>query len=816
MAVLEYRELKIRVERNPLGGFRTYAAGPTGEAAGAFDLALDADLMGSVYELGRRVRRAPAGSLAEDFGGKLFDALFRDEIRDLYHESLSRAQTQGKGLRITLALTEVPELMQLPWEFLYHERDFLAISDWTPIVRYLDLPTAREPLAVAPPLHILAMVSSPSNAPPLDVERERENLERALCDLVKAGAVEITWLEEATLAELQRTLRRKGPFHVFHFIGHGGFDEQAKDGVLLLEDERGRGRFVRGLNLGVTLANHTSLRLAVLNSCEGGREADDDPFAGVASSLVRSQIPAVLAMQFEITDRAAATFAGWLYESLADGYPVDAALSQARLAIFNEPNPLEWGTPVLLMRVPDGRIFDVAAPLRPETGPERGAESEVPEDNGRESEGDLRPGADAAEGEPESEEETDDDFESENGHRDPEPHLAKRLLGYVEARRKLAVGAGILVLAAAAAGVFAFFVTGSSSRWVVAPIPNASGRQEMRGVAARHGDEVIAVGRNGGHASVWTFDGASWAQQDLTSLPGVMKGVVAKTDTAVAVGWRPGDGLDAGIWEQLPSGTWQSAACTGCGGPDSQRADAVTLRRDGTLVAVGRRTGSSDGKFDAAVWLSDDGKSWRSAGVGDSALGGEDSQVMNGVVEIKGRLVAVGRDVRSGAVWTSDDGENWTRVRDPDLVDGGKFVEIAGVAHVGTRLVAVGWKAAQDHPAAAATWISFDEATTWQNGTSAGFAPRGQQLFDVAEVSRAPSELMAVGFDDDAQEPVAAVWRSSLGQNWARVRSSSFALGSRAAMSGLAVLGDGRILAVGQSGPKEEADAAVWESRAKN
>ena len=188
---------------------------------------------------------------------------------------------------------------------------------------------------------------------------------------------------------------------------------------------------------------------------------------------------------------------------------------------------------------------------------------------------------------------------------------------------------------------------------------------------------------------------------------------------------------------------------------------------------------------------------------------------MNGVVEIQGRLVAVGRDVRSGAVWTSEDGEDWTQVRDPDLVDGGKFVEIAGVARVGTRLVAVGWKAAQDHPAAAATWISFDEATTWQKGTSAGFAPRGQQLLDVAEISRGPSELMAVGFDD-AQEPVAAVWRSSLGQNWARVRSSSFALGSRAAMSGLAVLGDGQILAVGQSGPKEEADAVVWESQAKN
>jgi hypothetical protein len=791
MAVLEYRELKIRVERNPLGGYRSYAAGPTGEAAGAFDLAVDPDLMESVYELGRRVRRAPADTLAQDFGAKLFDALFRDDIRDLYHESLSRTQTQGKGLRITLALTEVPELMQLPWEFLYHERDFLAISDWTPIVRYLDLPTAREPLAVRPPLRILAMVSSPSNAPPLDVERERTNLERALGALVDAGSVEIVWLEQATLAELQRTLRRDGPFHVFHFIGHGGFDEQAKDGVLLLEDERGRGRFVPGLNLGVTLANHTSLRVAVLNSCEGGREADDDPFAGVASSLVRSQIPAVLAMQFEITDRAAATFAGWLYESLADGYPVDAALSQARLAIFNEPNPLEWGTPVLLMRVPDGRIFDVTALPRPEpTADER---ERVPPDG-----------------------EADDEEERELVPADggSEPRRAKRLLAHLDARKKLVMGAGIVVLAAAAAGVFAWSGGGASGSWVVTPLPdaNAPGRQEMRGATTRQG-EVIAVGRNGGHASVWTYDGASWARRDLTSLSGVMKGVAARGDKVLAVGWRPGDRLDAGIWEQLPSGTWQEATCTGCSGLGSQRADAVTFRSDGTLVAVGRRTDSTDGKFDAAVWLSDDGSSWHPAGLGEAALGGQDSQVMNGLAEIKGRLVAVGRDVRGGAVWTSDDGEHWTQIRDPDLVDGGKFVEIAGVARVGSRLVAVGWRASQDHSSAAATWISFDGGSTWERGSAPDFAPRGQQLIDVTEVSRGPSEVMAVGFDHGSTEPVAAVWRSTSGQRWLRVRSSSFAIDSRATMSGLAVLGDGRILGVGQSGPKDAADAAVWESR---
>ena len=40
--------------------------------------------------------------------------------------------------------------------------------------------------------------------------------------------------------------------------------------------------------------------------------------------------------------------------------PVDASLGAARLAMLAErSNNIEWGTPVLFMRVPDGRIFDL-------------------------------------------------------------------------------------------------------------------------------------------------------------------------------------------------------------------------------------------------------------------------------------------------------------------------------------------------------------------------------------------------------------------------------------------------------------------------
>ncbi len=82
-------------------------------------------------------------------------------------------------------------------------------------------------------------------------------------------------------------------------------------------------------------------------------------------------------MQFEITDRAAITFAEEFYAAIADGYAVDASLAEARKAIFASGNDIEWATPVLFMRVPDGRIFDVPAPARPPPPDKNGQEEEV-------------------------------------------------------------------------------------------------------------------------------------------------------------------------------------------------------------------------------------------------------------------------------------------------------------------------------------------------------------------------------------------------------------------------------------------------------
>jgi uncharacterized membrane protein HdeD (DUF308 family) len=72
----------------------------------------------------------------------------------------------------------------------------------------------------------------------------------------------------------------------------------------------------------------------------------------------------VVAMQYEITDTAAIEFSRDFYEALADGLPVDAAVTEARAAVSMD-SMLEWGTPVLYMHSPDGRVFDILAPAPP-------------------------------------------------------------------------------------------------------------------------------------------------------------------------------------------------------------------------------------------------------------------------------------------------------------------------------------------------------------------------------------------------------------------------------------------------------------------
>jgi outer membrane protein assembly factor BamD (BamD/ComL family) len=372
MYQLEYLDFELVLEKEGPQYRARVVRSPVGEASHIFDLPIsDLELENFVLRLevtrrGARRISSPEMQHARQFGSRLFEAVFRGDVRASYVSSQHEAERRGLGLRLKLRL-DSPELINVPWEYLYDESlgRFLSLFEDTPIVRYMDMRGRIMPLSVSEPLSMLVMISRPSDRQSLGVEREQANLQSALGELVETGMLTMTFVEKATLPALADSLLR-GRYHVFHYIGHGGFDERSQDGVLVLEDEGGRSRLTSGERLAVLLGNHPTLRLVLLNTCEGARTSSEDPFAGTATALVRTGgLPAVVAMQSTITDEAAITFARGFYTALSVGRPVDSAVSHARLAIFADGNDIEWGKPVLYMRAPDGCIFDVES-LTPE------------------------------------------------------------------------------------------------------------------------------------------------------------------------------------------------------------------------------------------------------------------------------------------------------------------------------------------------------------------------------------------------------------------------------------------------------------------
>ncbi|MFZ4661063.1 MAG: CHAT domain-containing protein [Caldilineaceae bacterium] len=292
------------------------------------------------------------------FGSRLYDVLFAGEIGRCLSRSLETVD-DSYGLRIRLQLNQAPELADLPWETLCGPTpfDIFALSVRTPIVRYLATASVESTLTAPLPLRILVIIANAvmSSVPTLDSAIEWEKLNSALTVLQANGKVVLEQLLPATLPALQARLRAstdKPAIHLLHFIGHG------TTGALIFADENGEPTPTLAAQLALLLYDHPTLKLAFLNACEGGRSEENDIFLGVAPELVRRGLPAVIAMNYAISDRAAIDLAATFYQALADGYPVDAALAEARKTIYVTANQVEWSTPLLFMRTTESALIN--------------------------------------------------------------------------------------------------------------------------------------------------------------------------------------------------------------------------------------------------------------------------------------------------------------------------------------------------------------------------------------------------------------------------------------------------------------------------
>ena len=298
--------------------------------------------------------------LLKALGSQLYRAIFPDKINARFHAAIANAQANEESVRLRLVF-ESPELAALPWEFLYDEDTniFLGNNTETVLSRYIDVPLLKRDIKAASlPLKVLLVISTPSDLGTLDVAGEEKLIREALGKHIEAGEIELDVLQAATRRNIQQKLREKH-YDVFHFIGHGVFENN--QGYIILVDEDGKAKYMDDENFANFFLGNNKLGLVILNSCQGAKVSSNQAFAGTAPNLVRRGIPAVIAMQYSIFDNTAKLFADEFYRTLALGFPVDEAIQTTRNAISMEVglDKRDFATPVLYMRAKDGIILDV-------------------------------------------------------------------------------------------------------------------------------------------------------------------------------------------------------------------------------------------------------------------------------------------------------------------------------------------------------------------------------------------------------------------------------------------------------------------------
>ncbi len=837
MSPNSYLDFDLLIESDGPNYRATVLDSPAGESETTFTLPFSEKdleiLVLQVFRLTtRRTVRAIASPQMKDvrsFGGHLYESLFSGPVSTCLLRSMDEADRSHAGLRVRLHLGDAPALANIPWEFLYDSSSdgFLCLSDQTPLVRYIDLPQRVEPLAATPPLRMLCLISSPSGYPPLDVEHEWAKLNEALGPTVTEGRLVMDRVDTPSLEALQRRLRRE-EYHVLHFVGHGAFDEEAQDGVLLLEDLEGRGHPVSGESLGVLLHDHEALRLVVLNACEGARTSTTDPFAGTAQSLVRKGIPAVIAMQFEISDVAAITMANEFYSAVADGYPVDAALSEARKAIFTRVNAVEWATPVLYMRSPDGRIFEIedrderlearaqrehdqptrsvvvtaaAAPpaaadveaaeaetvapaVEPETTPLTPAEAASPVVST------APPGPLPSALEPAAEAVSPvrpDVAPSPAEHPPAERPSPVPPPGGIWQRHRGAV-LGVI------AGAIALIVL------VVALISRGGGPGPS---TKPTGGLTPTSGPSGTALTTSPLSKISFAPVPSRDIQATRSGSMLRPafvgGTLLAAG---NDGSSGAVWVSSDGFSWSRRILLASTEGGTQVAQGIAGDETG-LVAVGWEKLAGQRTRSAAAWISPDGGATWTPVPDQADFHGAGDTFMNRVAIVRDVAIGVGVSGGHARLWPSDDGLHWDKATNP------VFEEAAGsslrdVTDGNGQIVVVG-----DEKGQAAAWFFDDSVNSWDRGTVRG----GRGDASIVSVVAFQGGFVAVGYDSPNGNRDAAVWTSVDGRTWDRAPTQdALAADDVQVMRGIVEVPGFGLMAVGVDEAGEETGAAVWYS----
>jgi hypothetical protein len=298
------------------------------------------------------------------YGRLLSESLFTESVR----EAFARARGIAEGLQVPLHVRlfigpGAARLHRLHWETLRDPGSDTALTTDQRVLfsRYL---MSQEYRPVAPraqdaPLNAVVVIANGANLgqyglAPLEVAAEEERA-RAAC---QGGTVTVlAGSGQATLDNLVE--HAGGDCDVLYLVCHGAFAERGGP-LLWLEDPYGNVAVVPGFYLVERLKElDKQPRLVVLASCQsaGAGEAsvgEGGALTGLGPRLAEAGIPAVLAMQGDITLATVAEFMPAFFRSLVGDGQIDRAMAAARGRVRDRP---DFWMPVLYMRLRTGRLW---------------------------------------------------------------------------------------------------------------------------------------------------------------------------------------------------------------------------------------------------------------------------------------------------------------------------------------------------------------------------------------------------------------------------------------------------------------------------
>jgi hypothetical protein len=177
---------------------------------------------------------------------------------------------------------------------------------------------------------------------------------RALAGLSGMPATVLATPGSATLDGILNRLRDGAD--ILYLVCHGALING--EPLLWLEDDKNQIVRVSGADLVTRLRElRQRPRLIVLASCQSaGTGVDQGALLAIGPRLAEAGVPAVLAMQGQISMETNATFMPTFFRELSRDGQIDRAMAVARSAVIGRPD--SW-MPVLIMRLKSGRIWYV-------------------------------------------------------------------------------------------------------------------------------------------------------------------------------------------------------------------------------------------------------------------------------------------------------------------------------------------------------------------------------------------------------------------------------------------------------------------------